>query len=388
MRIFVATDVTVFQLGNNIYAQEKHATILNRYYSAFGKIVLCARVLTINTHDRGFNDITQILDNVIAFDSLSEMLLGKYNNQIRQEMQNCNLVVARCPGLAAYRAADFAKKYQKPYLAESMGCAWDAYWNHGLIGKLAASYMFCKMRQTVYRADYALYVTEKFLQERYPCKNSSVSASNVLISALDTSVLNERLAKIKDEPIKEVTLMTTAAVDVKYKGQEYVIRAIKELNELGIRVKYRVVGEGNQDYLRSISEKCGVSNQVDFVGRLPLAEVFELIDKTDVYVQPSLQEGLPRSVIEAMSRGCVCIGAKTAGIPELLDPDFVVQRKSVVDIVSVVYRYCNMNAAERIAISKRNFAEAGKYTVDVLNKRRNDYYAKIIAEIGEKDARG
>lgn len=386
MRIFIATDVTVFQYGDKVYAQEKHATIFKRYFEAFGKIVLCVRIKAIDTLSKGYIDITQILDNVVIIGSLSGMLLGKYNSKMQQEIQNCDLVVARCPSIAAYRSADFTRKYHKPYLAESMGCAWDAYWNHGLSGKLLAGYMFMKMKSVVKNADYALYVTEKFLQNRYPCKNDSVAASNVLISALDDSVLSARLERIKDESIRNVSLMTTAAVDVKYKGQEYVIRAIKELNKLGIRVKYRIVGEGSQDYLKKVAEKCGVLDQVDFVGRIPLAEVLELIDQSDLYIQPSLQEGLPRSVIEAMSRGCACIGAKTAGIPELLEDEFVVKRKSVTDIVSVVNKYCNMNADERIRISKRNFAEAGKYIVDVLNKRRNDYYVKIVVEIGEKNA--
>jgi len=386
MRIFIATDVTVFQCGDMMYAQEKHATIFKRYFDAFGKIILCARVKVIDTLSKGYIEITQTLDNIIAIGSLFKMLLGKYDCKMQEEIQNCDLVVARCPSIAAYRSADIARKYHKPYLAESMGCAWDAYWNHGLFGKLLAGYMFIKMKSVVKNASYALYVTEKFLQERYPCKNNSVAASNVLISTLDDSVINARLEKIKDEPIREVSLMTTAAVDVRYKGQEYVIRAISELNKLGIRVKYRIVGEGNQEYLRNVAKKCGVLDQVDFVGRIPLKEVLDLIDQSDLYIQPSLQEGLPRSVIEAMSRGCACIGARTAGIPELLEDEFVVKRKSVTDIISVVNKYCNMNADERIKISKRNFAESRKYTADVLNKRRNDYYAKIVADIGGKDA--
>jgi len=386
MRIFIATDVTVFQCGDMMYAQEKHATIFKRYFDAFGKIILCARVKVIDTLSKGYIEITQTLDIIIAIGSLFKMLLGKYDCKMQEEIQNCDLVVARCPSIAAYRSADIARKYHKPYLAESMGCAWDAYWNHGLFGKLLAGYMFIKMKSVVKNASYALYVTEKFLQERYPCKNNSVAASNVLISTLDDSVINARLEKIKDEPIREVSLMTTAAVDVRYKGQEYVIRAISELNKLGIRVKYRIVGEGNQEYLRNVAKKCGVLDQVDFVGRIPLKEVLDLIDQSDLYIQPSLQEGLPRSVIEAMSRGCACIGARTAGIPELLEDEFVVKRKSVTDIISVVNKYCNMNADERIKISKRNFAESRKYTADVLNKRRNDYYAKIVADIGGKDA--
>lgn len=384
MRLFVATDVTVFQQGDVVYAQEKHATIFKRYHDAFGKIALCARVEKINTVAKGFVDITQIVDDMIVIGSLSKMLLGKYKAQMKREMQKCDLVIARCPSLAAYRAADYARALHIPYLAESMGCAWDAYWNHGLSGKLVAPYMFFKMKQVAKNADYALYVTEKFLQKRYPCKKESVAASNVLIREISDQVLDARLSHMREGAINTVTLMTTAAVDVRYKGQEYVIRTIPELNKRGIRVRYNVVGEGSPAYLRALAEKCGVAEQVCFVGRIPLQEVFELLDEADLYIQPSLQEGLPRSVIEAMSRGCACIGAKTAGIPELLEDAFVVRRKSVADIVAVIQSYCAAPRDERCRISKRNFDEAKKYAADVLNKPRNDYFAKIASELGEE----
>lgn len=382
MSVFVATDVTVFRCGERLYAQEKHATIFNRYHMVFGQLVLCARVKAVNAPAKGFVDITAMTERVIVIDSLLGMLLGRKNGQLVEAIRTCDLAVARCPSLAAYRAADCARRLHKPYLAESMGCAWDAYWNHGLSGKLMAPYMFLKMKQVVRRADYALYVTEQFLQQRYPCENDSIAASNVKIPALDASVLNMRLSRMQESPLHEVTLMTTAAVDVRYKGQQYVLQAIPALNKLGIRVKYRIVGEGSQDYLRGVAERHGITDQVEFVGRIPLAEVFELLDQSDLYIQPSLQEGLPRSVIEAMSRGCACIGAKTAGIPELLEKDFVVRRKSVADIVAVVKRYCDMPISERQRVARRNFEEAGKYTADVLNQRRNDYFGRIAAEIG------
>ena len=42
-----------------------------------------------------------------------------------------------------------------------------------------------------------------------------------------------------------------------------------------------------------------------------------------VYIQPSRIEGLPRALIEAMSRGCACVGSSVGGIPELLNNQYI-----------------------------------------------------------------
>ena len=57
--------------------------------------------------------------------------------------------------------------------------------------------------------------------------------------------------------------------------------------------------------------------------------MFEWLDDMDLYIQPSLQEGLPRAVVEAMSRGLPALGAHTGGIPELLGEDCIFPRKGV-----------------------------------------------------------
>lgn len=382
MKLFVATDINVVISDGKILANGKHSTILRRYYEAFGPIVLCARYATLDGDLKGLNDISDIVCSVVEIGSLFSMLLGKCNKKMQNAMKDCDLVVGRCPSISAYKAFDIAKKLKIPYFAESMGCAWDAYFNHGVQGKIVAPYMFFKMKKVVKKADYALYVTSEFLQKRYPCKNESVSASNVLISALDEKALENRIEKLKsDAGSKEITLMTTAAVNVRYKGQQYVINAIPKLNQLGFKVRYVLIGEGDDSYLRTLANSLGVSSQVEFKGRLPLEEVFTLLDEADLYIQPSLQEGLPRSVIEAMSRACACAGAKTAGIPELIEKRFVVRRKSVKDIVNVVKEYSNLTIEEKIEIAKRNFNEAGKYEANILDERRNAYYQKIKSEL-------
>ena len=147
----------------------------------------------------------------------------------------------------------------------------------------------------------------------------------------------------------------------------------------GIRVKYTLVGGGDPAYLQQVAKKCGVEDQVVFTGRKNLDEVFALLDETDIYVQPSLQEGLPRSVIEAMSRGCPAIGARTAGIPELIAPECVVRRKSVSDIAETIIKIAN--AEKMTALAKNNFENAKKYEDSVLTQRRNAYFGKIVEDL-------
>ena len=120
-----------------------------------------------------------------------------------------------------------------------------------------------------------------------------------------------------------------------------------------------------------------MENQVEFLGRKPLEEVFALLDTADIYLQPSLQEGLPRSMIEALSRGCACIGANTAGIPELIPHKWVVKRKSSKDIVKRIYEYAKSTPEDKKNIATVNFEKSKEYLDDILTTRRNAYYKKI-----------
>ena len=359
MSIFIATDITIFRKDNSFYTREKVSNILKRYYDAFGKIVLFSRVNILDDITDDLVDITNLLTRVVPAKSLLSTLIGGADKAIIDNMKDCSLIIGRCPSI-------------------------NAYWNHGIIGKIIAPFMFFKMKQVVRKADYALYVTSEFLQKRYPRKKSSVAVSNVLIDGSEENVLNNRIDHIKSMDKSLISLMTTAATNVRYKGQQYVIKAIPKLNKLGIKIKYYVVGEGDIEYLHSLAKKLKVENQVVFTGRCSLKQVFELLDRVDIYIQPSLQEGLPRSVIEAMSRGCIAIGAKTAGIPELLEDEDVFRRKSSNDIVRVVYRISNNSTMRNIEKAKRNFDVSKLYYSVILDKKRTDYYSKIKSELHMK----
>ncbi len=293
-------------------------------------------------------------------------------NIIEKAVANCDLLIVRGGN---YTAVKYANKYNKPYLVEVVGCPWDSLWNHSFKGKILALNGYLKMRKIVKNAPFALYVTNEFLQRRYPCNGYSIGCSDVVLPILDEKILEKRLNKItnmnRNEPI---VIGTLGAVDVPYKGHHYVIKAIAKLNQCGYDFEYHLVGGGDTARLRYIAEKYKVENKVKFLGSLSHKQVFNFLDSIDVYIQPSKTEGLPRSLVEAMSRACPALGSSVGGIPELLNNEYVFRKASVNQICSFLIK---MDKKMLINAAKSNFNKAKEYQKDILDKKRNDFYKEF-----------
>lgn len=246
-------------------------------------------------------------------------------------------------------------------------------------GKLIAPYMYLSTRHLIKDAPYVVYVTNEFLQRRYPNSGKNIAASNVELKPMSEDVLMKRIDKITNKDKKaEVILGTAAAIDVPYKGQAYVIRAISELNKRGYNFRYQVIGTGKRERLEQVAKECGVLDKVDFLGVLKQDKVFDWVDTLDIYIQPSDQEGLPRALIEAMSRACPAIGSSTAGIPELLSPEMIFTRKHVELLAKVLETATSKQT--QLENAKKNYDTALGYQREIIYKRRNDFYDMVLSE--------
>ena len=381
MSILLATESTMFKVGSDLYLSNSYTRIVERYHNNFGNVYIVTRVAEkeIDQVPTSFEKVTDLIWKYLPIPDLRSFITGKYDRRIKEAIKETKVVSARVPSVIAYKAASIAKRIGVPCIAEIVGCPWDSYWNYSMFGKLAAGPAYLMMKRCVAKADYATYVTEKFLQKRYPCSCPNINCSNVFIEECSEEVLANRLMKIERRAYeKKVVLMTAASVSVTYKGHEYVIRAIPLLKKQGIDVEYRMAGTGDPSRLKGIAEEVGVLDNVVFLGGLKHDEVLRQMDEADIYIQPSLQEGLPRSVIEAMSRACPAIGARTAGIPELIDDDCVVKQASAEDIAKCVMMMCGKDLSE---YAKRNFEKSKEYLCSVLEERRNHFYQDIVKKI-------
>ncbi len=380
MKVLIAADYPIqcqdgkYFVGSNLYY------ILKRYYEAFGKLFIYTRVDYCEP-DNTYLAINDFLDKVFEttlIDCFSRKCMGELNKLVDQ----MDLVIGRFDSIVACRASESARKHNKTFLAELMADAWDGYWNHGLKGKIIAPYMYFSTKAAVINADYAIYVTNHHLQKRYPCRNISISASNVNIPDEPAIVLEQRIQKIRNMDIKRISLLTSGGINVKAKGQKYVIKAMPQLIKHGIDVHYYLAGLGDNSFLMREAINNKVQNNVHFCGNLSIDSLKRKIEEVDIYIQPSLQEGLPRSVIEAMSRGCPCVGSKTAGTPELLDNKYIFKRKSAKDIERAILSILDKRELENMAT--RNFKEAKKYVNFVLDARRKQFFENILIDITKK----
>lgn len=315
--------------------------------------------------------------------SLTSFLKARNNNKhiIRNAIvQNkIDFLICHVPSDNSYHAIYSAKKLGLPYISVVVGCAWDAMWNYDWRGKILAFPAFLRLRHFVSNSPYAIYVTKDFLERRYPCTGKVTNASNVKISEMNDSIIDRRIQKISKNNFDCLKIVTVANVDVKYKGQEYVIKALSELKKINdISYVYYLIGGGDSSYLNRIANKYGVQDCVCFLGALPHEKVLEILDEMDICIHPSKQEGLPRALIEAMSRALPSIGTRVAGIPELLSQQNLVRKGSVQDIVNAIRELSNKEVM--LEAAKRNFAIAADYSENKINQRRRTFIQDFVLD--------
>lgn len=387
MKIFFVVNGSLYKdQENNYFANTLGDNYLSRYVRICSKLVVGANLLP-KTKYTGKNRLSNSVlgkTSIIELPNLSSLKgfifdRSKFKMIIERLVCESDAVVIRCPIFLGIYVVKAAKKHNKPYLIELVGCPWDAYWNHSWKGKLVAPFMWYVTKKMVKNAPYVLYVTNDFLQRRYPSTGRTINCSDVALPTLDESVLDARLHKIKQmTKNKPIVIGTTAAVDVRYKGQEYVIQAIAELNKQGYNFEYRLVGGGDKTYLQSIAEKYSVADKVIFEGSIPHERIFDYLDDIDIYVQPSQTEGLPRALIEAMSRGCPCVGSNAGGIPELLDTPFIFNSGNVQELANIL---ASFDTEKMIKQAKRNFEFSKGYAKEIIEKRRKEFFQEFAESV-------
>lgn len=351
----------------------------SRYFCVVDRLVVADRVYPIKKTYKEAHQEPITLKNlqIEEFSNLSTLKgMARDYSIARKRMiklvSDSNLIFVR-GGFIGILGAEEARKQKKPYLAECAGCSWDEYWNYSLSGKILAPYMELMEKKITKNASHVIYVTEKWLQERYPTNGISTYASNVILDHIDEGALNSRLNKISSYGKKRSYVIgTTGGIGNKAKGQQFVMQAMKMLEDK-YDLHYELVGGGDNTYLKNIAQKYGVFDKIVFKEQLVHEEVLRWLDSIDVYIQPSMQEGLPRSLIEAMSRGCPALGSTTGGIPELLDKRAIFQRGKVNSLVKALGSMLETDLTES---ARRNFNKAKEYQIDLINERRNRLYIR------------
>lgn len=220
----------------------------------------------------------------------------------------------------------------------------------------------------------AAYVTKEALQKRYPCPNYSIGVSDVEIS---TGMLRST-PRIPQPETSPLTLLFVGSLAQLYKAPNILIEAVAVCVGQGLDLNLKIVGEGKHRIeLEEQAKTLGIGDRVHFLGQLPAGDAIRTqLDRADLFILPSYQEGLPRAMVEAMARGLPCIGSHVGGIPELLPIEDRVPAGDVTTLASKIREV--VTDPDRMArMSARNLEKAADYTNEVLQDKRLAFYSYV-----------
>ena len=114
------------------------------------------------------------------------------------------------------------------------------------------------------------------------------------------------------EPRRKIKELIYVGALYRSKGIETILQGLRAAKEKDYHLK--IIGDGvDADYFKKKVAELELEDQVEFVGKVPHNEVFSYLRKADMLLLIS-EETFGMVYIEAMSQGCVPVGAKDEGI--------------------------------------------------------------------------
>ena len=172
------------------------------------------------------------------------------------------------------------------------------------------------------------------------------------------------------------TILVTSSRLERKNGIEDVVKALTLLPE---RFCFVVCGSGSLEYsIRTFVEKNALNKRVHFLGFVNPKELPLIMQSSDIFIRPSLTEGLGNAFLEAMAARVLTIGTRAGGIPDFLTDGvtgFMVAIQNPKSISDVVMHIDSMNEEEKIKI--RDTAEhlvSQMYNWDSISKKMAEIF--------------
>jgi len=128
---------------------------------------------------------------------------------------------------------------------------------------------------------------------------------------------------------------------IKRKGIDYLIKALGELKDEDFLLT--IIGDGNEKKnLIDLAKRLKIDNKIKFWGSVPHSEIIKYYQQNDIFILPSLNEGMSNTILEAMACGLPIITTNVGGSEELIEENgFVIKPKSKKELVKAIQRYIN-----------------------------------------------
>jgi len=185
------------------------------------------------------------------------------------------------------------------------------------------------------------------------------------------------LSFIKHQQISNFWLIGTIAHLYPEKGLKYFIKAANEIKKLNIKnIIFIIIGEGmERKNLEVLIKKYELENIFFLLGEIKKA--YKYLKAFDIFVLPSIKEGMPYVLLEAMSANLAIISSKVGGIPEMIEDKengLLVESGNPKELAKkIVYLLKNPEATQVMTLKARKKVEEDFFLEKMIKKTEEVY---------------
>lgn len=307
--------------GNVYTAVGMPERYFDRFFdSGYKNVIILSRSITLSKDEivkSGFTKIENkniiLLCDIKTYVSLfSPAFIKKLHNNVKQY----ELTVINFPSIIGTFFYFINFFYRKNYTIEL------AAGKEQFKGKRLGSLVSCLhgfIFPRIIRRSLGYITVSKYLASTYPHPNIEI-ASNVYIDKVQAP----RSQLVKFSSKRKAKLLFVGGLN-KRKGFDTLLDTMVLLKRnLGDFFELHVAGGHSDIDYELVSEKLCISDMVFFHGILDFSGLDALYRCSDIYVQPSLSEGIPRATLEAMSYGLPVVATELPGFKEILPSECLV----------------------------------------------------------------
>ena len=231
------------------------------------------------------------------------------------------------------------------------------------------------------------YVTVSESVKRYIIDKSKISAEKISVVYNGVNIESQDNSYEQNPKMpfrigdKDRILMTVGRLH-KQKGHCYLIQAVSKVRKEFPKVKLLVTGEGEEENnLKKLVKSLDLMNEVIFAGLSSAIE--RILPMAELFILPSLWEGLPNALLEAMAAGKPVVATKVGGIPEivvhgetgmLIPPrDTDALAAAIIDLLQNRLKAKDMGEAGRIRAGKR-------FSIYKMIEKTENLYQELLKE--------
>lgn len=256
--------------------------------------------------------------NIISFTINGLSTINKLNKKY-----HFDLFQASDPGgaILAYLAS---RIYKKPFLFEIQGEIFDfpdeTYGNETL-GKLRAKFVRNISKLIVKKADY-IRIISPFLYESLDKLGIDRQKIFIVPPRCDSKLFNKKRVDGQYYPTIDRTKKNILFIGniIKAKGIDILLDAFALVLKKYQNINLIIVGSGDEEnYFKNKAKDLKINDNVKFFGRIPNNEIPIVMNSVDIFILPSIEEGMGRVLLESMAMRLPIIASNVGGVPLLIE---------------------------------------------------------------------